>query len=514
MLGEEATIVVIGAGVAGLQTLRSLRAHGFAKVRCFEAASDVGGVWREHYAGYGVQGPRATFEFMDFPFHDVKMHDYPTGEQVKSYIKDFATHFDLLKYVDLNASVKKAETHDNKWTLRVVKSGSVKEVVECDYLIVATGMYSVPQFPEAVRALRERRNVLHASQFVDAGIARGKKVVVMGSAKSAIDCCVAAADVQSPVTWLFRRAHWAIPQFIGGFLQMHYVFYSRFGQGLVNYSTGPMPGTESSVRGRCVVRPVVRAAFRAVEYLFAVQRNQFGAMRPETSLLPDAHGYGYTTNATFTRRVKEGRVVPVKATVDEIKIVAKREDGATLTIKLGSGEAIEGVDLLICGTGYAKTWAYFGSDVLDLLDVQDDGLHLYKNVFPCDSVRRNEFDEAGDAKLDWRQLAFVGSETSTGLNVITSGLQAELLARVLAGKVQLPPADDMVREVRATAEWKRSWMLPTTSRAAFIFGHQNVYHDALLALMREQPLRKRWSLLECFEPYGAGDYDGIVPDFA
>lgn len=55
-------------------------------------------------------------------------------------------------------------------------------------------------------------------------------------------------------------------------------------------------------------------------------------------------------------------------------------------------------------------------------------------------------------------------------------------------------------------------MLPTKSRAAYIFGHQNLYHDALLDLMDEPSLRKKWILLECIEPYGAQDYDNIIPD--
>ena len=40
--------------MAGLQTIRSLRAKGF-DVKVFEQDAKVGGVWRENYVNFGVQ---------------------------------------------------------------------------------------------------------------------------------------------------------------------------------------------------------------------------------------------------------------------------------------------------------------------------------------------------------------------------------------------------------------------------------------------------------------------------
>ena len=66
------------------------------------------------------------------------------------------------------------------------------------------------------------------------------------------------------------------------------------------------------------------------------------------------------------------------------------------------------------------------------LGLQKDGLYLYRNVLP--------------PKVPG--LAFVGSEVSTFNNVLTSGLQAEWLARVLHGDVVLPPMEALVADVR------------------------------------------------------------------
>ena len=46
-------VAVVGAGVAGLNSARALAAQGFS-VTVFEAADDIGGVWRRNYDGFGA----------------------------------------------------------------------------------------------------------------------------------------------------------------------------------------------------------------------------------------------------------------------------------------------------------------------------------------------------------------------------------------------------------------------------------------------------------------------------
>ena len=49
-------VAIIGAGVAGLQTARALQKIG-KEVVIFEKSDNVGGVWRENYADFGLQVP-------------------------------------------------------------------------------------------------------------------------------------------------------------------------------------------------------------------------------------------------------------------------------------------------------------------------------------------------------------------------------------------------------------------------------------------------------------------------
>ena len=50
--------------------------------------SKVGGVWRKNYADFGLQVPKELYEFPDFPYPETfKCDEFPTGEEVKEYIK-------------------------------------------------------------------------------------------------------------------------------------------------------------------------------------------------------------------------------------------------------------------------------------------------------------------------------------------------------------------------------------------------------------------------------------------
>merc|ERR1711953_1569054 len=91
------------------------------------------------------------------------------------------------------------------------------------------------------------------------------------------------------------------------------------------------------------------------------------------------------------------------------------EDGIVLT----DGTQIP-ADVVIYGTGFGKSYDLFDEATQKKLGVQRDGLYLYRNIIP-------------PAVAD---LAFVGCEVSTFNNVLTHGLQAVWLRRMLTGEMR------------------------------------------------------------------------------
>merc|ERR1712084_125018 len=163
------------------------------------------------------------------------------------------------------------------------------------------------------------------------------------------------------------------------------------------------------------------------------------------------------------------------------------EDGVVLK----DGSKLE-ADLVIYGTGFAKNYDIFDKDsVQPLLDLERDGLWLYRNMIP---VRLQD-------------LAFIGCEVSTFNNILTHGLQAAWLRRVLLGEVSLPGPGGMEQIIDKERSWKRSWMPNSSARAAIWQLHMMKYHDMLCKDMGVAHKRKGLNVAaEVFAPYTADDY--------
>merc|ERR1719269_147727 len=152
-----------------------------------------------------------------------------------------------------------------------------------------------------------------------------------------------------------------------------------------------------------------------------------------------------------------------------------------VALKQGKGDSASpsiDCDMVVFGTGFTKNYDYLEPSVQAALQIQRDGLYLYRSVLP----------------VGVPDLAFLGAEVSTFNNILTHGLQAAWLSSVLCGDVELPPAAEMQRSVDQEMHWKRTWMPSTSARAAIQQLHMPKYHD---------------KLFEVLAPYTARDYRPI-----
>lgn len=486
------SVGVIGAGVAGLQMARACKAYGL-QVTVFEKAAAVGGLWVENYCSYGVQVPKQLYEFPDFPFEAVEWGVYPTGAQTSKYIQDYADHFKLMQHVKLGTAVTALEPRkDGKpgWTFVYGSS----QRMDFDFAVIATGMYSTPiNMPTLQGTNSWGGEIIHSSQYTNQSIAKGKKVVVLGGCKSAIDITVDVSKVASaPPTMVFRNAHWPTPRLIAGLIPFQYVFLSRFGQALVSWYKGAWPAGASCYCNICawMLFPIMWLAFRLVELIFALQRWCFGQYWPSLDVVADFYGYAHVTDLEYVRKRQAGELKAVRGEVARIQ-----HGSSSREVVLTSGESIE-ADLIICATGFQKTYDYLPAATKAELRPEEDGLYLYRHMLPP-AVRK-------------LRLAFCGSEVASISNIMTHGLHAEYLCRVMKNLLPLPTEEVMKEEVETMKAWKRHWMPQTGSRASLVLLHQTHYHDQLLRDMGESPGRKCWFLSELFCPYEPMDYNGII----
>lgn len=163
------------------------------------------------------------------------------------------------------------------------------------------------------------------------------------------------------------------------------------------------------------------------------------------------------------------------------------------SVVLTNGKEIE-CDMVVYGTGFKKSYHMFDQIVQRKLDIEKDGLYLYRNILPPRVPN----------------LAFIGCEVSTFNNILTHGLQAQWLQRVLSQKIVLPSSGKMTQALEREQAWKRSWMPATNARASIWQLHMMQYHDSLCKDMGTDHRRKGLNVLkEVFVPYEATDYADI-----
>lgn len=503
-------VAVIGAGVAGLQTIRALKGHGF-DVTAFEASPKVGGLWKANYANFGVQVPKQLYEFQDYPMTELKWGEYASGPQVQDYIERYAQDFGLTDAIQYNTAVTSATPISNGekgvgWKVATRSSSSSalegrteENVQEFDYLVVATGLFASSKkfIPSKPGQETFQGSIVHSSEFQNASVAQGKNVVVLGGGKSAVDCAIQASKAgASSVTILQRTAHWPTPQKIAGVIPFQYIFLSRFGTSLVSIHKGTFPGSGPVVNafrntlGSYLTRPI----FRIVEELFAFQFGLKGELRPQGDVVTDFYKVAMVLDSTLKQMRESGQIQVKVGEMDHYG-----SDGKSIHLHDGS---VLPTDLVIAATGFAQDYSVFSDPTTrSALDMEKDGLYLYNYILP--------------PKLP--HLAFIGHVSAIS-NISTYGLQAEWLARHWTGALAVAKQDTiteasaMQREIEARKTWARSFMPASSSRGMQVLLHHTHYHDRLLKEMGINAHRKSNPLSEYLMPYEPADYDGIMAD--
>lgn len=342
-------------------------------------------------------------------------------------------------------------------------------------------MYGTPFMPQFPGMDTFQGIVMHAEQFQDKAMVAGKKVIVVGGGKSAIDSAVAASKVAERSTLLFREVHWPVPRYLLNLVPFKWGTYSRFG-----HATLPTHHDVSFLGMvlHFLAAPLKWLWWRIVEVMFRFQFHLSGDLVPSTRLEQDLFTGGQILSYEFRDMLRAGQVECSKGSIAYFT-----EHGAVL-----SDGSTKQADVVVFGTGFTKSYGYLEPHTREMLGRQSDGLHLYRNIFP----------------MGLRDLCFVGAEVSTFNNILTQGLQALWLSQVLCGQMLLPTAQVMTREINFVKAWKESWMPMKADRAAILQLHMMKYHDQLCIDMGVNHLRKGWNFLaEIFAPYAAADYASL-----
>ncbi|MBE3000059.1 NAD(P)-binding domain-containing protein [Nocardiopsis sp. HNM0947] len=395
-------VAVIGAGAAGLTAVKALLDRGLDPV-AHERADRPGGLWvrgAEHspaYASLHLNTSKGRTEFRDHPM-PAHWPDYPSADRIAGYLGDYAERFGLGPHIRYGSTVTSVERGTDGWQVR---SSSGTETV--DAVVVANGHNWDPRWPAPYPGADTFTGTqVHAHEYRDPELFRGRRVLVVGMGNSAMDIAVDASHVtDGPALLSARRGAHIVPKYL-------------FGR------------PSDATGGALAVLPWrVRQGVAQTMLRLAVGRPQdYGLPEPAGGLFQNHP----TISDTVHHRLTHGGIEPRPG--------IERFDGSKVVFTDGTADE---VDVVVWATGYrvrtpflAEHWT--GPD--------PERMPLYKRVF--------HLRDPG--------LAFVGLMQSTGAALPVVEVQSKLAAAHLAGAYHLPDPAEQRRTVArahraAVARW-------------------------------------------------------------
>ena len=205
-------VAIIGSGPCGLSMLRSFqqaesKGEKIPDIVCYDKQSDWGGLWNYSWRTgsdqYGdpvpnsmyrylwSNGPKECLEFADYTFDehfDKPIPSFPPREVLYDYILGRAKKADVKKNMRFNTTVSSIIYNGSEFEITSLnkKNNNISKEI-FDYVVVASGHFSVPYIPEYEGMKSFPGRILHSHDFRDAEEFRGKDLIVLGSSYSAED---------------------------------------------------------------------------------------------------------------------------------------------------------------------------------------------------------------------------------------------------------------------------------------------------------------------------------------
>jgi dimethylaniline monooxygenase (N-oxide forming) len=475
------TIGIIGAGVAGIGAARLLGQAGF-DCEVFEKGDQVGGVWTAGYHTFGLQTPKSLYEVPDYPIPD-HYPRVPSGAELQAYFENYAKDYKVYEKIRFNTEINRLEQHKNgSWLVQYNdnKSG-LSEKKQFDFVVVASGIYFDPYIPELSGQKKFAGQTLHSSEYRTPSSVTGRKVVVVGFGKSALDVAGDVAKFAKEVTLVYRKAHWPIPMDVLDILDVRRIYLTRLACALLPLYQRPGKWIKA-LHKTCPW--LVSGFWRLTENIIKFQYPlKLCGVLPDERIEIDIFNLDFLPRKEVYQLIKQGII---KTQRTQIKAFTKTG------IELENGSHLD-CDVVIFGTGYKSNYSFLPESFKKSQEA--DGVYLYRHIIHPDLTN----------------MAFIG-RAATFSNSLTSHLASAWLVHLLKGKFQLPDREQMLAEIEAIKQWKRGFMPAISSRATVIKLHMVHFHDELLRDMAVNAYRKKNWLLEWFSDYRPADYLEVLSE--
>ena len=210
---SDVDVLVVGAGITGIYQLYRAREEGFS-AHLLEAGGGVGGTWFwNRYPGCRFDSESYTYAYLFSKelFDDWEWQEHFAGQpEIERYLNHVVDRFDLREAMRFDTRVTSAVFDEaaGRWTV----TGNDGSVHRATYLIPATGVLSIPFFPEIPGRDDFGGVSVHTGTWPAEGVdVAGKHVAVIGTGSSGVQLVPALAEAAASLTVYQRSPGWCTP---------------------------------------------------------------------------------------------------------------------------------------------------------------------------------------------------------------------------------------------------------------------------------------------------------------
>jgi cation diffusion facilitator CzcD-associated flavoprotein CzcO len=205
--------IVIGAGIAGMYQLYSLRKLGLS-VLAFETGSGVGGTWYwNRYPGARFDSESYTYAYS---FDEDLLAEWNWSEHFAAqpetlrYLNHVADRFDLRRHIRFDSTVTAARWDEarRRWEVTLQDGATF----DCRFLITALGPLSAATLPRIPGTERFRGQSFHTHDWPHEAVDfAGKRVAVIGTGATGVQVIQTIAPQVGSLTVFQRTPNWCTP---------------------------------------------------------------------------------------------------------------------------------------------------------------------------------------------------------------------------------------------------------------------------------------------------------------
>ncbi|XP_044157707.1 dimethylaniline monooxygenase [N-oxide-forming] 2-like isoform X2 [Bufo gargarizans] len=414
------TVAIIGAGCSGLAAIKCCLEDGLEPT-CFEKSDDIGGLWRytemvedgraSLYSSVVTNISKEMMCYTDFPMPE----DFPAylhNSKVLEYLRLYAEHFRLLKYIKFKTEVcvvtrSPDYSKTGQWEVITKKSG-VKEKECFDSVLVCNGHHVDPYLPlGSFPGIDKFKGCyIHSRFYKKYEDYCGKTVLIVGIGNSAGDIAVEISGIAKQVYVSTRKGTWVLSRIYHDGLPIDMALTTRCGF----WISSSLPAG-------------------LLHKLHQKQMNSWF----------DHANYGLQPEDTsFLKEPMVNDHFPSQILCGAIRIKPHIRKFTESSVVFEDGSIVDGLDEVIFATGYSISFPFLDDSIVR---VNDNNVTLYKNVFPPHHEKPT--------------LAFIGLVQPLGSLLPVSELQVRWATRIFKGAAWLPPVAKMEAHFKKSLELRR-----------------------------------------------------------